>query len=204
MTTITIIGSGNMAGAIGGRAAKHGHTVEVMARNTVRAEALAGQIGNGATVGEFGGRPTGDVVVLAVPYSGAVDVVRHYGDALSGKVLVDITNPFNSDGSGLETTVGESMTERVAAVAPEGAHVVKAFNTIFGGVLAAGKPMDAFLAGDAEAKAAVAALLESIGMRPRDVGGVEMGHALEWAGLILMGVARNGGGFDVALGAAAL
>lgn len=85
-------------------------------------------------------------------------------------------------------------------MAPDGAHVVKAFNAIFGGVLAADKPMDAFLAGDPQAKAAVAGLLESLGMRPRDVGGIDMGHALEWAGLILMGVARNGSGFDVALG----
>ena len=33
MTTISIIGSGNMATAIGTRAAKHGHTIEVMSRN---------------------------------------------------------------------------------------------------------------------------------------------------------------------------
>ena len=40
MTTITIIGSGNMATAIGTRAAKHGHTVELMSRNTTKAQAL--------------------------------------------------------------------------------------------------------------------------------------------------------------------
>ena len=41
MTTISIIGSGNMATAIGTRAAKHGHTVEIMSRNTEKAQALA-------------------------------------------------------------------------------------------------------------------------------------------------------------------
>ncbi len=57
MTTISIIGSGNMATAIGTRATKHGHTIEFMSRNTAKAQALADQIGNGATVGTFGASP---------------------------------------------------------------------------------------------------------------------------------------------------
>lgn len=202
MTTITIIGSGNMATAIGTRAAKHGHAVEIMSRDTAKARALADRIGNGTTVGTFGARPAGDIVILAVLYSGAVDVVAHYGAALDGKIVVDITNPFNADGSGLVTTAGNSVSQQIAA-AVEGAHVVKAFNTIFGGVIAQDKPLDVFFAGDAEAKAEVAAFLESLGMRPLDAGGLEMTHALEWAGILLVGLARNGAGFDVAFGAQA-
>ena len=57
MTTISIIGSGNMATAIGTRAAKHGHTIELMSRNTAKVQALADEIGNGATVGTFGATP---------------------------------------------------------------------------------------------------------------------------------------------------
>ena len=204
MTTISIIGAGNMATAVGTRAAKHGHTVELMSRNSAKAQALADQIGNGATVGTFGARPVGDIVILAVRYAGAVDVVEHYGDALAGKVIVDITNPFNADASGVVTTAGNSVSQQLAAVAPEGAHVVKAFNTIFGGVIAEDKPLDAFFAGDsAEAKAHVAAFLESLGMRALDAGGLEMTHALEWAGILLVGLARSGAGFDIALGAEA-
>jgi predicted dinucleotide-binding enzyme len=204
MTTITIIGSGNMATAIGTRAAKHGHTIELMSRNTAKAQALADQIGNGTTVGTYGARPAGDIVILAVLYAGAVDVVKHYGDALSGKILIDITNPFNVDASGLVSTAGASVSEQIAAVAPEGAQVVKAFNTIFAGVLADGKPLDVFFAGDgADARARVAAFLESLDMRPLDTGGLEMTYALEWAGILLVGLARNGAGFDVALGAEA-
>ena len=101
MSTISIIGSGNMATAIGSRAAKHGHTVEIMSRNAANAQAAADQIGHGATVGTFGERPAGDIVFLAVLYAGAVDVVEHYGDALAGKILVEITNPFNADASGV-------------------------------------------------------------------------------------------------------
>ena len=204
MTTLTIIGSGNMAAAIGTRAAKHGHTIELMSRDTVKAQALADQIGNGTTVGRFGERPAGDIVILAVLYDGAVDVVAHFGDALAGKILVDITNPFNADASGLVTAPGSSASQQIAAAAPEGAQVVKAFNSIFGGVLAEDKPVDAFFAGDsAEAKAHVAALLESLDLRPRDAGGLDMAYVLEWAGILLVGLARNGAGFDLALGAEA-
>jgi predicted dinucleotide-binding enzyme len=202
MTTITIIGSGNMASAIGTRAAKRGHTIELMGRNTAKAQALADQIGNGATVGTFGARPAGDIVILAVLYAGAADVVAHYGEALAGKILVDITNPFDADASGLMTTAGSSVSQQIAAAAPESAHVVKALNSIFGHVIAHDTPLDAFLAGDsAEAKAQVAAFLESLDMRALDAGGLDMTYVLEWAGILLMGLARNGGGFDLALGA---
>ena len=200
MTTISIIGSGNMATAIGTRAAQHGHTVELLSRNTAKAQALADQIGHGATVGTFGARPAGDIVIVAVLYGAVVDAVSSYGEALAGKILVDISNPFNADATGLVTP--SSAAQEIAAAAPESAHVVKALNTIFGHVLAKGTPLDAFIAGDsAEAKAAVAAFLDSMGLRTLDTGGLQAAPILESAGLLLMGLARNGGGFDLALGA---
>jgi predicted dinucleotide-binding enzyme len=205
MTIISIIGTGNMATAIGTRAAKHGHTIEFMARNTAKAKALADQIGNRATVGTFGTRPLGDIVIVAVLYTGAVEVVAQYGDALAGKIVVDITNPFNADVSGLVTAAGDSVSRQIAAATPEGTHVVKAFNSVFRDILAQDKPVDVFFAGDsAEAKARVAAFLESMDMRPLDAGGLEMASVLEWAGILLVGLARNGAGFDIALGANAL
>ena len=205
MSTITIVGAGNMAAAIGGRAAAAGHAVELMSRDAARAQALAKRLGHGTTVGTFGERPAGDVVVLAVLHAAAVDAVTRFGDALSGKVVVDITNPFNADGSGLVTGPGDSVAYRVAAVLPDDAHVVKAFNTIYGGAISGGAPIDAFVAGDdAGAKARVTELVETLGMRPLDAGALEMAHALEWAGLLLVGVSRNGAGFDIALGIQAL
>ncbi len=205
MSTISIIGSGNMATAIGTRTAKHGHTIELTSRNTAKAQALADQIGHAATVAPYGATPAGDIVFLAVPYASAVDVITHYGDALAGKILIDITNPFNADASGVVTTPGNSVSQQIAAAAPESAHVVKAFNTIFGGVIAHDKPLDAFFAADnADAKARFAAFLESLDMRALDAGPLEMAHALEWAGILLVGLAGHGAGFDIALGAKAL
>jgi predicted dinucleotide-binding enzyme len=198
--TITLIGSGTMAAAIGTRAASHGHTVEIMSRNSAKAQALADQIGAGATVGTYGDIPAGDIVIVAVPYGGVADAVSSFGDALAGKVLVDISNPFNADASGLVTS--SSAAQEVADVAPASAHVVKAFNTIFGHVLAKGTPLDAFIAGDsAEAKATLGVFLDSLELRPLDAGGLPAAALLEQAGLLLMGLSRNGAGFDLALGA---
>ena len=202
MTTISIIGAGNMATAIGSRAAKHGHTVEIIGRNPAKAKAAADYIGHGATVGTYGARPTGDIVFLAVLYQHAVDVVTEFDDALAGKVLVDITNPFNADGTGVITAPGQSVSQQIAAVAPEGTQVLKAFNTIFRNVLAEAEPLDAlFAGGSAEARVLFATFLESIGIRPLDTGGLEATYVLEWAAILLMGLARNGAGWNVALSA---
>ena len=128
MSIISIIGSGGMAAAIGGLAAKAGHTVEVMSRDAAKARALTEQVGAGA-------------------------------------------------------------------------HVVKAFNTIFGHVLAKGGRLDAFIAADdADAKASVSTFLESLGLRPLDVGGLRMAQTLEALGLMMIGLAKNGAGtWDIAM-----
>jgi len=202
MTTISIIGAGNMATAIGSRAAAHGHTVEIMSRDAAKARAAADQIGHGTTVGEYGARPAGDIVFLTVLYAGALDVVAAFGESLAGKIVIETTNPFNADASGVVTSPGNSITEQIDAATPADTQVLKAFNTVFRPVLAADGPLDVFFAGgNADARERVAALLTSLGMRPLNAGGLESAHALEWAGILIMGIARNGSGFGVALGA---
>jgi len=189
MRSISIIGSGNMASAIGALAVKGGNTVEVISRDATKAAALAGEIGGGATTGTWGAAPAGEIVVLAVLFDSAVPVVSQYGDALAGKIIVDITNPFTPDAKGLVTPDGSSGAQEIAKAATKSAHVVKAFNTLFRDVLAAGGPLDVFMAGDdAHAKASVSTFIESMGLRPLDTGDLSMAHWLEGAGLVEMGV----------------
>jgi predicted dinucleotide-binding enzyme len=202
MSNISIIGTGNMASTIGTLAVAGGNTVEVIGRDQSKAADLAKTLGGRATTGEFGAVPAGDIVIVALLYANVVPVVAEYGDALAGKVIVDISNPFNSAADGLAIPEDTSIAQEVDKVAPASASVVKAFNTIFGVVLAQGRPLDVFIAGDdARAKAAVAEFVESLNLRPLDVGGLTMAHWLEAAGLLVMGLARNGvGNFDFALG----
>jgi predicted dinucleotide-binding enzyme len=203
MSTISIIGTGNMARAIGALAVAGGNTVEIIGRNQSKAADLAKALGGSATTGEFGAVPAGDIVIVSVLYADVVPVVTQYGDALAGKVIVDISNPFNPTADGLAIPDDTSVAQEVAKAAPASASVVKAFNTIFGVVLAKGRPLDVFIVGDdARAKAAVAEFIESLKLRPLDVGALHMAHWLEGAGLIVMGLANHGiGNFDFALGA---
>lgn len=202
MSSISIIGSGNMASAIATRAVKGGNVVEVISRDAAKGDAMVRALGDGATAGKPGAVPAGGIVILAVPYASAVPVVTRYGNALAGKVIVDIANPFNATADGLTTPDGTSAAQEVAKAAPASAHVVKAFNTIFGHVLAQGRSMDALIAGDdAAAKASVSAFIESLGLRPLDAGGLEMARWLEGAGLLLMGLGRYSvGNYNFALG----
>lgn len=198
MSDISIIGLGNMARALGTFAIAGGNTVEVIGRDPAKANDLASALGQGATTAAFGAVPAGGIVILAVPYTSAAQIVRQYGDALSGKVIVDPTNTFNRDGfTGLVAPAGSSAAQEIAEVAPAGASVVKAFNTVFGHVLAARKagdgPLDVFIAGDdAGAKARVSAFIENIGLRPLDVGGLVMAQWLEGAALLLMRLVLGG------------
>ena len=201
MSSISIIGTGNMARTIGALAVAGGNTVEIMGRDQSKAADLAKALGGSATTGEWGAVPAGDIVIVALLYASVVPVVVHYGEALAGKVIVDISNPFNSAGDGLAHGEDTSVAQEVAKAAPASASVVKAFNTIFRHVLEKGRPA-VFIAGDdARAKAGVEAFVESLGLRPLDVGELTMAYWLEGAGVVTMGLARHGvGNWDFALG----
>src|ERR1700733_8757572 len=192
MSSISIIGLGNMASALADRALAGGNSVEIIGRDAAKAKELAGSLG-GATVGAPGTTPAGDIVILAVPYASAAEAVSEYGDALHGKIVIDITNPVTPDLTGFVTPEGSSGAQEIAKVAPAGAHVVKAFNTLFSNVLkvgsAEGRPLDVFMAGDdTQAKARVAEFIESLGLHPMDAGQLPMARALENAGLLQLGL----------------
>jgi hypothetical protein len=201
MSSITLIGTGNMARTIGTLAVAGGNTVEVMGRDQSKADDLAKALGGGATTGTWGAVPAGSIVITALLYDAVVPTVAGYGDALADKVIIDISNPFNATLDGLAHSEETSIAQEVTKAAPASASVVKAFNTIFRNVLENGQP-DVFLAGDnAQAKAAAATFIDSLGLRPLDVGGLKMAHWLEGAGVVTVGLANNGvGHWDFALG----
>jgi predicted dinucleotide-binding enzyme len=190
-----------MARTIATLAVAGGNTVEVIGRDQFKAADLAKTLGGSTTTGEFGAVPAGDIVIVALGYANVVPVVAQYGNALARKVIVDICNPVNSAADGLATPDGTSSAQEVANAIPASASVVKAFNTTFGAVLAKGQPLDVLIAGDdAKAKAGVAEFIDSLNLRPLDVGGLNMAHYLEGTGMVMIGLAQHGvGDFDFAL-----
>jgi NADPH-dependent F420 reductase len=203
---VTIIGTGNMARGIGTRLIAGGHGVTVLGKATEAAEAVVGDIdGEGrAEAGRSGDPIAGDVVVLAVYYPDAREAVEQYGDALAGKIVIDITNPVNESFDGLVTPPDGSAAQELARSAP-GARVVKAFNTTFAGTLSRGRvadqPLDVFIAGDDEdAKATVARLAEDGGLNPIDAGPLKRARELEAMGLLHMTLQGSlGTGFSTAV-----
>jgi predicted dinucleotide-binding enzyme len=120
------------------------------------AEELRSAAEGGATVEAAGpgAELHGEVVIIAVYYPGNLEIARDLGDRLTGKVVVDISNPLNQTFDGLATPPGTSAAEEVAATAPAGTRVVKAFNTTFSGTLVEGQvasqPLDVLIVGPLE------------------------------------------------------
>lgn len=179
MTAYTIFGTGNMAGAIGGVLAAGGAPVEHISHDQ----------GAGATV-------TGDIVVLAVPYPAVAEILGAYADQLSGRIVVDITNPLNFETfDGLVVPVGSSAAAEIQRALP-GARVLKAFNTNFAATLVSGavggSATTVLVAGDdAEAKAALISGVVAGGLRAIDAGSLARAHELEALGFLQLALAAG-------------
>ncbi|MDQ0754696.1 NADPH-dependent F420 reductase [Arthrobacter sp. B3I4] len=196
MTDITIIGSGNMARAIGLRAVAAGRSLQILDRHPENAAKLAAELGADTASGSLGDLPEGDLVVLALYFEPAKEVAMHYGDTLSGKTVIEISNPVNMEtGDSLVVEPGTSAAEEVAKLLP-GARVVKAFNTTFAGPLAEGAvkgtQLDVLIASDSEpARNEVAAFAAKAGLRPLQVGALRHARELEGIQLLMIGLQLN-------------
>lgn len=181
---ISIIGAGNMAKGLAARFANAGHTVTIASRDGAKAGAAAREIGSGVSSASIAAAAqSADVVVLAVPYYAAADVIEA-GGGFAGKIVVDITNPMTADFSGLSIGHTTSAAEEIQKRAPN-ARVVKAFNTIFAQVLqnggkAAEQPATVFVAGnDVSARTAVVELAQSAGFDTLETGSLATARYLE-------------------------
>jgi 8-hydroxy-5-deazaflavin:NADPH oxidoreductase len=203
---VTIVGAGNMGRGIGTRAVAGGHEVEILAQDPSHARTLAGELGGSATALEAGDPFGGEVVVFAVYYPGIKDAVRQYADQLAGKVVVDITNPVDTQTwDRLATPPGVSSAEEVQQLVPQGTPVVKAFNTTFAPTLVAGEvagqQLDVLIAGDDEAaKQQVSQLASDAGLRPIDVGPLSRAQQVEQLGFLHISLQQpHGFGFGSAV-----
>lgn len=195
MSSISIIGTGTMGRALGARAVAGGNAVEVISRDAARAADLAKSLGGGATTATLGAVPAGDMVFLALRREAAEQVLAQYGETLADKIIIDPCNPLNQELTAKVVPEGFSHAQLVSKAVPASTRVVKAFNLVFGEVLAELiRPADVFIAGDDDpAKADVSAFIESLGLRPVDTGDLSMAEWLESAALLIIGLAKHMG-----------
>lgn len=189
-----ILGSGNVGTSITRAVTAAGHDTVVADVDESALAALSDEVPAATTTTDTGHAVAeADVVVLAVPFDVVEDVVAAHAAALADTVVIDATNPLAADLSGLATDSGPAGAQRVQAAAPD-ARVVKAFNTVFAGNQAAARvddvQLDGFVAGDdAHAKQVATDLLEHVGYRVIDVGGLSAARYLE--GMAYLNIALN-------------
>ncbi len=189
MTTVSILGTGNMGPAIAGVVEKGGNTVELFSRSDADKPV------------------TGDIVILAVYYASIAEILAQRSEQLAGKIVVDITNPLNVETfDGLVVPADSSATAEIAAALPN-SRVIKAFNTNFAATLAGGTvgelPTTVLIAGDdADAKSLLAGVVTAGGLRAIDTGGLRRARELEAVGFLQITLAANDkiswtGGFGI-------
>ena len=189
MTTVSILGTGNMGPAIASIVEKGGNTVQLLGSN------------------ELDQPLTGDIVVLAVPYPAVSQILEQRGDQLAGKVVVDITNPLNFETFDFLVVPADSSAAAEIATALPDSRVLKAFNTNFASTLASGtiadQPTTVLIAGDdAEAKSLLSGVVTAAGLRALDAGALSRARELEAVGFLQLTLAASEkvswtGGFGV-------
>jgi 8-hydroxy-5-deazaflavin:NADPH oxidoreductase len=182
---IAIIGAGNVGGTLGRRWAQNGHEVIFGVRDphsTKVQEVLraAGARAHATSVREAAAAAT--CVVLATPWAATQDAIQAAGE-LSGKILIDCTNPLAPGLRGLALGHTTSGAEQVASWAA-GARVVKAFNMTGAKNMAnptyETQQVTMFICGDdTEAKATVGSLAAALGFEVIDSGPLFTARYLE-------------------------
>ena len=187
---IAIIGTGNVGGALAQGLAGKGHDLVLGARRPDAPEVAALAAATGAIAAlPDAAAAAADLVILALPWSGAEAAVRGLGD-LSGRIVIDCMNPLGMTADGLGLTMGHTTSggETVAGWLP-GARVVKALNQVGAELMARNDHLPLrpvmFMAGDdPAAKAAVAGVLRELGFAPQDAGPLVRARLLEPFGML--------------------
>lgn len=182
---IAMIGVGHVGSALARKWGARGHSIYLGARDPMASDTrkLAADIGLHASIhGPRDAASQADLICLATPWNQAEEAIRSLGD-VSGKIIIDCTNPLKPDLSGLTHGFETSGGERVQAWAP-GADVVKCFNSVGYNIMEdpilEGRKTVMFYCGNSEAaRDTVRGLVMDVGFEPLDAGPLVTARLLE-------------------------
>jgi predicted dinucleotide-binding enzyme len=185
---IATIGAGREGGALGTVFAKAGYPVMFSSRNPEMLKDLVAGAGPNAKAGTVAEAVAfGDVVLIVVPYTAVEQIAKDYGTQLAAKQLViDVSNPIaRRDGEEFVKKINDQGgVGLVAAKMFPGVHLVRAFNAIGSGSLAAaahrsGAPLGVpMTSDDPKAIELASKLIKDIGYEAVLVGGMAKGKYL--------------------------
>ena len=185
---IGVLGSGQVAKVLASGFLKHGHEVIIGSRDPKKLDEWKSKSVKGLT-GTFEETAAfGDVIVLAVKGTAAEEITKSLSDALSGKIVMDATNPIAEvpPVNGVLqffTSLNDSLMERLQRLAPK-AKFVKVYNSVGNSLmvnpsLSSGKPTMFICGNDDGSKKKVADILDMFGWEAADFGKVESARAIE-------------------------
>lgn len=186
---VGILGSGDVARALGAGFVRHGHEVKLGTRSPDKLADWVKQNPGAGTAGFSDTAKFGELVVLAVKGTAALEALRAAGAAnLAGKTIMDATNPIADapPSNGVLkffTNHDESLMERLQREF-SAAHFVKAFNSVGNACMVnpqfpAGRPTMFICGNDENAKKAVSRINEQFGWETADMGKAEAARAIE-------------------------
>ena len=169
---IGILGTGNMALALGKSLLAAGHFVAFGSRRPESKNDFHEAVGTESRIyGYQAAINAGEIVIITLPYKEVPATARKFGDSLRNKIVIDITNPFTA-----QPNNGDSGAQVTASIIGDGALVIAAFKTNFAATFenpidSTGEPREVHYAGDdEEAMKAVKQLIRGIGFKPVDCG----------------------------------
>ncbi len=186
---VGVVGSGIVGQTLADGFLKHGHEVMRGSRDPAKLAAWKAGAGAKARTGTFADAAAfGEIVVLAVKGTAALEAVKACGLALAGKTVIDPTNPI-ADAPPVNGVIrfftgpNESLLETLQAAAPT-ARFVKAFSCVGNALmvdpsLPGGKPTMFVCGNDEGAKRQVTGILDQLGWETEDMGGAEAARAIE-------------------------
>ena len=189
--TTAIVGVGNIGSAVARHLTGGGEHVVLTARDLSSAQALAEDLGPLARAASAKDAISeADAVLFAVWLDTMRELIPEHADLLTGKVVIDPSNPIGFDESGqMMRTLpdGQSAGSVVAALLPAAAHYVKAFGTLGADALAASANRDPlavlfYATDDDAAEKMVEQLIRAAGFEPWKAGGVSAAGRIEAPG----------------------
>ncbi|MDJ0730922.1 MAG: NAD(P)-binding domain-containing protein [Crocosphaera sp.] len=196
---IAIFGAGGVGGTLGTVWAAKGHEIFFGVPNPTseKTQTLLSKIDSNVQAGTVA-QASGfsDVIVLATPWAATESAIKAAGN-LSGKTILDCTNPLKPDFSALTMGFTTSGGEQVAQWAV-GANVVKTLNQTgyenMSDPVYGGQATVMFACGDNEnAKATALTLVSDLGFDAVDAGGLEMARLLEPLAMLWISLAYRQG-----------
>jgi 8-hydroxy-5-deazaflavin:NADPH oxidoreductase len=186
---VAVIGLGNIGHAVAANLVKGKRSVIIADRKLEKAEELSGKLGSLAQPMEIPAAiKAADIVIFAVYFDIIKELLGKYAKELSGKIIVDPSNPIAPDNKGgFVKIVGsdESAGEILSTLIPGNAKLVKALGTLGVASLVAAafqNPEPAVLfyaANDAEINSDIEELIRDNGFAPVRVGGLDQSIRIE-------------------------